>query len=37
MVALNKTPNILYNIVNFEEPTVVFKYGVLMLFFIIMI
>ncbi len=35
MVALDKTPNIIYNIVNFEEPNVVFMYGVLMLFFII--
>ena len=35
MVALEKTPNIIYNIVNFEEPNVVFMYGVLMLFFIL--
>lgn len=36
MSALNKTPNILYNIINFEEPNVVFLYGVLMIIFIIL-
>ena len=35
MVALDKTPNIIYNIFNFEEPNVVFLYGVLMLIFMI--
>ncbi len=35
MVALEKTPNIIYNILNFEEPNVVFLYGVLMIIFML--
>lgn len=35
MIALEKTPNILYNIINYEEPNIVFLYGVLMIIFLI--
>ncbi len=34
MEALDKSPNILYNIINFEEPEYLFYYGVLLVFFI---
>ena len=35
MVALDKTPNVIYNILNFEEQNVIFLYGVLMIIFIV--
>lgn len=35
MVAIEKTPNVIYNILNFEEPNIVFQYGVLLIIFMI--
>jgi hypothetical protein len=35
MVALDKSPNVIYNILNFEEPNVIFIYGVVLILFIL--
>lgn len=35
MVAIDKTPSVIYNILNFEEPNIVFQYGILLVIFII--
>lgn len=35
MVALDKSPNVIYNILNFEEPNVIFIYGIVLILFIL--
>jgi hypothetical protein len=35
MIALEKSPNVIYNILNFEEPKVIFIYGIVLIFFIL--